>query len=116
MEDLSYDDIVEINKKLGEKGTVINSGNLHFIVEKETVAKTLTEKASVLLHGIINSHPFLEGNKRTGFNSMVLLIETNGKQIKKKIKDEVIGRFLYEVAQNKISEKEVEKWISKLIE
>ena len=115
MEDLSYEDMVEINKKLGEKGTVLNSGNLHFLIEKEKNAKTLLDKAAVILYGIITSHPFLEGNKRTGFNAMLLILEANGKKIKQR-KDEDIGSYLYEVAQNKFSEKEVKAWISELIE
>lgn len=115
MEDLSYDDIVEINKKLGEKGVLLSAGNSHFIVEKEKNAKTLIDKASCLLHGIITSHPFLEGNKRTGFNAAVLLLESNGKKIKQK-KDEEIGRYLYEIAQNKVNEKDTRKWISELME
>ena len=116
MGDLSYNDIVEVNKRLGEKGTVINAGNLHFVIDKEKMAKTVVSKAAILLHGIITSHSFLEGNKRTGFNSMVLLLEINGKTVKQTVVDEDIVRFLYEIAQNRVSERETEKWISELIE
>jgi len=36
------------------------------------------EKAARLGFGIINNHPFLDGNKRTGAHIMLLLLQING--------------------------------------
>lgn len=38
----------------------------------------LFSKAASLGHSIIKNHPFLDGNKRTGFESMRLLLRING--------------------------------------
>lgn len=39
---------------------------------------TLTEKAAVLLHGIVTGHPFVDGNKRAGLGALLLFLELNG--------------------------------------
>ena len=39
---------------------------------------SIFEMASSYAHGIVKNHPFLDGNKRTGFIAAALFIETNG--------------------------------------
>ena len=70
-------EIIEINKRLGEGGVVVNRGNLEFIIEKAKAAKTLIKKASIFLYDIIRLHPFLDGNKRTAFHTMLYFLELN---------------------------------------
>ncbi len=41
-------------------------------------AATIPELAASLAYGIIQNHPFLDGNKRTGFVCAVMFIESNG--------------------------------------
>ena len=65
MASLTIEDIIEINKKIGEKGTLINKGNLEFAVQKVDKAKELARRAALLLYDLITLHPVLEGNKRT---------------------------------------------------
>lgn len=38
---------------------------------------TLAEKAARLAYGIINNHPFIDGNKRTGAAALALLLRVN---------------------------------------
>lgn len=42
---------------------------------------TLADKAGVLMHGILRNHPFADGNKRTAWISVQILLELNGAQI-----------------------------------
>lgn len=38
----------------------------------------LFDMAAAYADGIVNNHPFVDGNKRTGFITAVLFLETNG--------------------------------------
>jgi death-on-curing protein len=39
---------------------------------------SLHEKAAALMRSIIQNHPFVDGNKRTGISAAALLLELNG--------------------------------------
>ena len=39
---------------------------------------SIFQMAASYAHGIVKNHPFLDGNKRTGFMAAALFIETNG--------------------------------------
>jgi len=55
-EQLKYptiEEVVEINKKLGEGGVLINKGNLEFILNNVELEKSFIKKASILLRDII---------------------------------------------------------------
>lgn len=42
---------------------------------------TLHGLAAAYAHGIVKNHPFLDGNKRTGFVTAALFLETNGANV-----------------------------------
>lgn len=44
----------------------------------EDLYETIFEKAAALGESIIINHPFIDGNKRTGFVSMIALVEAAG--------------------------------------
>lgn len=60
---------------------------------------TLEEKAARLCFSIINNHPFIDGNKRTGVQSMLVLLGING--VKLKISNEDVYRLGVNVASSK---------------
>lgn len=39
---------------------------------------TMCQLAAAYAHGIVRNHPFLDGNKRSGFLAAVLFLEANG--------------------------------------
>jgi death-on-curing protein len=41
-------------------------------------APTLFEMAAAYAYGIVKNHPFVDGNKRTGFMAAVMFLERNG--------------------------------------
>ena len=107
-------EIIEINKRLGEGGVVVNRGNLEFIIEKAKAAKTPIKKASIFLYDIIRLHPFLDGNKRTAFHTMLYFLELNNIKFKYGHKDEKkIEKLLNRIARKIEKRDEVEKWIEK---
>ncbi|MDX1941940.1 MAG: type II toxin-antitoxin system death-on-curing family toxin [Saprospiraceae bacterium] len=41
----------------------------------------IEEKAAAIVESIVKNHPILDGNKRTGYALMSLMLERNGKEI-----------------------------------
>jgi len=110
----TIEEVVEINKKLGEGGVLINRGNLEFILNNVELEKSFIKKASILLRDIIRLHPFLDGNKRTAFHTMLYFLELNNKRFKYGHKDEnKIEKMLNRIARKRETEKEVEEWIER---
>ena len=110
----TVEEIVEINRRLGEGGILINKGNLEFILKNVELEKSLVKKASILLRDIIRLHPFLDGNKRTAFHTMLYFLEMNGKKFKYGHKDEnKIEKVLNRIARKIETQKETEEWIER---
>jgi len=108
------EEVIEINERLGEGGILVNKGNLEFILKKVEVEKSFYKKATILLRDIIRLHPFLDGNKRTAFHTMLYFLELNGKRFKYGHKDEDrIEKMLNRIARNKETVNEIEEWIER---
>ena len=45
----TIEEVIEINRRVGEEGVLINKGNLEFILKKVEVEKTIVKKARILL-------------------------------------------------------------------
>ena len=59
-------------------------------------------------------HPFLNGNKRTAFHTMLYFLELNGEEFKYTHKDENrIEKMLNRIARKIETGDEIEKWIEK---
>ena len=70
---------------------------------------SLPELAATYATSIIQNHPFIDGNKRTGFISMVVLLERNGLQF---IAEEAESALVtLELAAGTISEAQYAAWI-----
>ena len=70
---------------------------------------TLFEKCAVLGHSLIKNHPFIDGNKRTGFAAMHLMLLINGYDLTSTTKEEV--SMTENVALGKIHEPEIVLWL-----
>jgi len=55
--------IIKINKKY--EGSLINRSNLDFAIDRANAEKNIYKSNAYLLKGIIQGHPFLDGNKST---------------------------------------------------
>lgn len=110
----TLEEIVEINRRLGEGGVLINKGNLEFILKKVEVKKSFIKKARIFLQDIIRLHPFLDGNKRTAFHTILFFLELNGKRFKYGHKDESkIEKMLNRIARKRETMKSIEGWIER---
>ncbi len=77
----------------------------------EELFSTPIEKASKLLELIIKNHPFVDGNKRTGYVLFRLFLEINGFKIT--ATEEEKYKFIMDIAYRNIKYQEILKWTEK---
>lgn len=88
---LTREELLTIHRKAihkfqgGNDDVLLFKGNLDFCVEAprrevfgEEIHKTVSEKAAALMSSIDKLHPFLDGNKRTGFEACDVFLRING--------------------------------------
>ena len=69
----------------------------------------LFSKAAASGHSIISNHPFVDGNKRVGFEAMRLMLRLNGYDLHASL--EAKFDFVMEVAKGKLREQAVADWL-----
>jgi len=70
---------------------------------------TLFDLASAYACGVIKNHPFVDGNKRTGFMAAYLFLGRNGYEFEAAEGDVVIKTLA--VAAGELDEKQYAKWL-----
>ncbi|MBI2069033.1 MAG: type II toxin-antitoxin system death-on-curing family toxin [Elusimicrobia bacterium] len=70
----------------------------------------LFSKAAALLHSIVKNHPFVDANKRTGFEAMRLFLRINGWDIKA-TEEEKFQWILSVASGSKPDEQKISVWI-----
>lgn len=70
---------------------------------------TLFEKCAVLGYSLIQNHPFLDGNKRTGFAAMHLMLLINGYDLTSATGEEIA--MAENIASGKMHEPEIAQWL-----
>ena len=66
-------------------------------------------KAAVLGHSMIGNHPFIDGNKRVGYQAMRLFLRLNGYDIKASLNEKY--NFVMNVASSRINEHGMHDWL-----
>ena len=69
----------------------------------------LFSKAAVLGHSIISNHPFVDGNKRVGFEAMRLMLRLNGYDLRASL--DAKYEFVMDIAKGKLSEQAIADWL-----
>lgn len=100
----TYEQIVEANNRIvgrygGSGHQVLNGGPLHYAIEciehsvfGVELHPTIVEKACKLAHQIVTSHVFIDGNKRTAFSVLEMMLLENGLQLKAS-EDDIVSMF-----------------------
>ena len=70
---------------------------------------TLFEKCTVLGYSLIQNHPFVDGNKRTGFAAMHLMLLINGYDLTSTTQEEI--DMAENIASGKMHESEITEWL-----
>ena len=71
----------------------------------------LFSKAAALGHSIISNHPFVDGNKRVGFEAMRLMLRLNGYDLH--ASSEAAFEFVIDIAKGKRSEQAIADWLKR---
>lgn len=71
----------------------------------------LFSKAAALGHSIILNHPFVDGNKRVGFEAMSLMLRLNGYDVH--VSPETAFDFVMEIAKGKLTEQGIADWLKR---
>lgn len=69
----------------------------------------LFSKAAALGHSIIGNHPFVDGNKRVGFEAMRLMLRLNGYDLHASL--EAKFQFVIEIAKGQLTEQAIADWL-----
>ena len=74
-------------------------------------SNTVFQNATIIVYTIVARHPFFNGNKRTGYEAMNLVIEDGGYKLTS-TKEETID-FIVRIAttENGMKPSEIEEWI-----
>lgn len=73
---------------------------------------TIARCAASYMYGIVRNHPFLDGNKRTGFVVGITFLILNGFYIKVEETEVVIK--ITALAEGTLSEKKLDQWLDKI--
>lgn len=79
--------------------------------DRQELYPDIFEKAAALMESLINNHPFMDGNKRTGITCAVLFLQQNGVLFSAKNAD--LEKFTLRVASSKAGRSEITKWLKK---
>lgn len=71
----------------------------------------LFSKAAALGHSMISNHPFVDGNKRVGFEAMRLMLRRNGYNLR--VSPETAFDVVMEIAQGARTEQGIADWLKK---
>ena len=71
----------------------------------------LFSKVAALGHSIISNHPFVDGNKRVGFEAMRLMLRLNGRDLRAPLEDKF--NFVMEIAAGKLTEQAIADWLKR---
>ena len=76
----------------------------------EDLYPTLHEKAAALAFGIVQNHPFVDGNKRTGHAAMEVFLLRNGREIDASI--DAQEQVILDVAAGRMMRDELAAWVA----
>lgn len=75
----------------------------------EDLYPDLFGKAAALGHSIIKNHPFVDGNKRTGFEAMRLMLRLNEYDIQASVNAKF--NFVLAIAEGDLKEQAIADWL-----
>ena len=70
---------------------------------------TIAEKAASLGYSIINNHPFVDGNKRTGHAAMEVFLILNGYEIEAPLEEQ--EKIVLQLASGELGREEFAVWL-----
>jgi death on curing protein len=75
----------------------------------EDLYPTVYEKAAAIAESLIINHPFVDGNKRTGFLGMLAILEEGDLEIT--VSNEAIYEFVINISTGEIKFEQIVDWL-----
>jgi len=118
---LSLKQVFDLHRKIlaqsGGQGGVLDQGGLESSVAQpgmtfdgQDLYPRLVDKAAALGYSIINNHPFIDGNKRTGHAAMEVTLLLNGYEIKADVHEQ--EKVILAVASGVMSREGFVAWLT----
>lgn len=106
----------EVIEKIGGSKGIRDMGLLESAVarpqatfEGKDLYPDIFSKAAALGHSLICNHPFIDGNKRTGYMAMRIFLNINGYEIEASLEERY--KFVLEIANKTKKEKAIAEWL-----
>ena len=106
-----------IIKKFGKEKGIVDEGNLESSLYRvegykgKSEEETIFWKAAILLERIVLGHPFIDGNKRTGFEATKTFLKLNGYGLNPGEGETIT--FLVKIAEGKKNRYSIKNWLEK---
>ena len=121
---LSLSEALELHRRIiGQSGGalgVLNLSSLESALAQPRMTfggkelyPSIVDKASALGYSLIQNHPFLDGNKRTGHAAMELFLVLNCFEIQSSVDEQ--ERTILQVASGKIDRDTFTRWLRDLV-
>lgn len=119
---ITLDDVLNIQKEtienFGGKVGVRDMNQLMSCINKiymsvfgEDAYPTIYEKAAAFFESVVNTHPLMDGNKRTAFEGMVHILSNDGIKINKTYNQS--RQFIINVVNKQLSINDIARWIKR---
>ncbi len=119
---VSLEEVVFLHQKLiaetGGQDGIQDFGLLHSALERpkasfggQDLYPDLFSKAAALVYSLINNHPFVDGNKRTGLIIMTRFLFLNGQNLE--VSNQELVDLGLNIAKKKINIDEIKTWLEK---
>ncbi len=79
--------------------------------DSEDLYPTPVDKSAAIIESIVKNHPFVDGNKRTGYTLMRLLLLNEGLEIEATENEKY--DFVIKIAEGKSNYEEIRNWIQR---
>ncbi|MCF6159610.1 MAG: type II toxin-antitoxin system death-on-curing family toxin [wastewater metagenome] len=79
--------------------------------DKNDLYPDIFSKVATLMHSIIKSHPFVDGNKRTAITTASIFLLRNGDYLRASNKE--LEKFTFKVTAKNIELHEIAKWFKR---
>ncbi len=105
------DAIILINRCVGESGVIRDEGTLDHILYQMKKTRGVNKKSAILMIKIAREHPFVDGNKRTAYESAKYFLSLHGKKLRTKTMQSKFD-LMFRIANGTYNLTDVTYWIA----
>ena len=109
MSEFSAETLIALNKVMGESGQTLPEDSLHAAFASVDYYETVIEQIASIGRSIMQNHPFVDGNKRTGTFFILNALAAKGIQVEK-TDDEIID-FAVKSVTERWSVEKIVAWL-----